>query len=168
MSSQDWPRPVPRPLDLSAEGVARAAADAHRIVDANRYVVLGTTDPSGLPWASPVYFAADGLDRFWWVSRPYVRHSVNLAARPDCSLVVFDSTAGVGLAEAFYARATATVVPDDEVDDQIGIFSRRSEAHGGWPWSLARVREAGLRLYAADVTERSALVQGGPAERTPL
>jgi predicted pyridoxine 5'-phosphate oxidase superfamily flavin-nucleotide-binding protein len=35
-------------------------AHALAMLDANRYLVLGTIDPDGRPWTSPVYFAADG------------------------------------------------------------------------------------------------------------
>ena len=33
---------------------------ARTLVAGNRYVVLGTVDPDGRPWTSPVYFSADG------------------------------------------------------------------------------------------------------------
>lgn len=33
---------------------------ARGVVDANRYMTLGTADASGRPWVSPVWYAADG------------------------------------------------------------------------------------------------------------
>jgi nitroimidazol reductase NimA-like FMN-containing flavoprotein (pyridoxamine 5'-phosphate oxidase superfamily) len=33
---------------------------ARAILDANRYLTLGTADESGRPWVSPVYYAIDG------------------------------------------------------------------------------------------------------------
>jgi endonuclease YncB( thermonuclease family) len=35
-------------------------AHARAIIDATLYLTLGTVDPSGRPWTSPVYFASDG------------------------------------------------------------------------------------------------------------
>ena len=33
---------------------------ARAIIDANRYMVLGTADEGGRPWVSPVYYAPSG------------------------------------------------------------------------------------------------------------
>lgn len=54
-------------------------AHARAIIGANRYLVLGTTDPDGHPWASPVYFAADGDRTFYWLSATDAEHSRHLA-----------------------------------------------------------------------------------------
>jgi nitroimidazol reductase NimA-like FMN-containing flavoprotein (pyridoxamine 5'-phosphate oxidase superfamily) len=64
---------------------------ARAIVDGNRYMVLGTAGASGRPWVSPVYYAPSGYSAFYWVSSPEAQHSRNLAARPELSIVVFDS-----------------------------------------------------------------------------
>jgi nitroimidazol reductase NimA-like FMN-containing flavoprotein (pyridoxamine 5'-phosphate oxidase superfamily) len=34
-----------------------AASLARDVIDANQYLVLGTADPDGRPWTTPVYFA---------------------------------------------------------------------------------------------------------------
>src|SRR5688500_12898388 len=65
---------------------------AQSLLAQNAYLTLGTVDADGRPWTSPVYFAADDLIDFYWVSSPEARHSLNLAVRPAVSLVVFDST----------------------------------------------------------------------------
>jgi nitroimidazol reductase NimA-like FMN-containing flavoprotein (pyridoxamine 5'-phosphate oxidase superfamily) len=65
---------------------------SQRIVADNRYLTLATADGEGRPWATPVWFAADGLTTFCWVSRPGARHSVNITLRPRVAFVVFDST----------------------------------------------------------------------------
>ena len=69
---------------------------ARAIIDGNRYMVLGTADEGGRPWVSPVYYALSGYSQLYWVSSPEARHSRNLAAHPDLSIVVFDSQAPVG------------------------------------------------------------------------
>ncbi|HWM22686.1 MAG TPA: pyridoxamine 5'-phosphate oxidase family protein, partial [Ilumatobacteraceae bacterium] len=58
-------------------------AQARAILDANRYMTLATADESGVPWASPVWFASADYRAFFWVSAPGARHSRNLAARPQ-------------------------------------------------------------------------------------
>ena len=66
---------------------------ARTIIDSNMYMVLGTADESGQPWVSPVYYASVGYKEFYWVSSPEVKHSRNIAMRPQVSIVIFDSQA---------------------------------------------------------------------------
>jgi hypothetical protein len=123
---------------------------ARRIIDANSYMTLGTADAGGRPWATPVWFAPDGYLDFLWVSRPGTRHSTNLAVRPEVSIVVFDSTVPVGLAEAIYVEAVAAQVPEAEVESGIATFSAALANDGGDPWHVADVAgEAQFRLYRA-------------------
>ena len=80
---------------------------ARAIIDGNRYMVLGTADESGRPWVSPVYYAPSGYAELYWVSSPEAQHSRNLAARPELSIVVFDSQAPVGEGQGVYMSAIA-------------------------------------------------------------
>src|SRR5688500_9495102 len=63
---------------------------ARTIIDSNAYMTLATADGDGRPWASPVWYAAAGYAEFYWVSSPEARHSRNLAARPEVSIVIFE------------------------------------------------------------------------------
>ena len=69
---------------------------AMTIIDSNMYMVLGIADAAGQPWVSPVYYASAGYREFYWVSSPEVRHSQNIAIRPQLSMVIFDSKAPIG------------------------------------------------------------------------
>lgn len=80
---------------------------ARAIIDGNRYMVLGTADDGGRPWASPVYYAPSGYSDLYWVSSPDAQHSRNLAARRELSIVVFDSQAAVGEGQGVYMSAVA-------------------------------------------------------------
>src|SRR5689334_16827044 len=85
---------------------AEAAALRERalaVLAAERYLVLATVSPQGIPWSSPVWFAHDGLDAFYWLSRPHRTHSVNLEHQPMVALVVFDSRQPAGTGLAVYA-----------------------------------------------------------------
>jgi len=99
-------RPMPAPG-------ARAAV-ARSVLDRSAYMTLGTADADGRPWVSPVWFACDAQRTFWWVSRPDAVHSRNIAARPDVAIVVFDTGAAVGEAQAVYVRARAAQVDDPD------------------------------------------------------
>lgn len=127
-------------------------AKAPEVVASNKYMVLSTADASGAPWVSPVYFAHDGLERFWWVSRPTTDHSRNLAERSEVAIVIFDSTVDIGDGVAVYARGTAARVDEADVEAEIAIFSARSVTHGAGEWTTASVREPKeIRLYRATV-----------------
>lgn len=58
------------------EDIARA------VIDANLYMILGTSGEDGRPWVTRVYCSAGGYTDFYWVSSPKAMHSRNIAARP--------------------------------------------------------------------------------------
>ena len=137
------------------------AAVARAIIDANLYLVLGTADESGNPWVSPVYFASSAFRDFFWVSSPEATHSRNVARRPEVSIVIFDSQAAIDSGQAVYMSAHAEQVEADEHGNGIEIFSRRSQRHGGRPWSPADVEPpARLRLYRASASAHYVLLKG--------
>lgn len=139
---------------------ADAERHARDLLDANRYATLATVDAAGVPWASPVYAAFDG-GWLLWVSRPGTRHSRNLAARADCSAVLFDSTVAIGAAQALYLAGRARELTGDDRDRAITAFSAQSVADGAAAWSVKDVTgEAPMRLYGLDVAEAWVLDQG--------
>jgi hypothetical protein len=144
------------------------AAIARGIVDQSFYMVLGTADASGRPWAAPVYFAPSGYREFFWVSSPEATHSRNIAVRPEVGIVIFDSRASIGTGQGVYMRARAEPVEDADLERGIEIFSRRSQEHGGKPWSVEDVQDE-IRLYRATASEYSMLAKDGrPDHRIPV
>jgi nitroimidazol reductase NimA-like FMN-containing flavoprotein (pyridoxamine 5'-phosphate oxidase superfamily) len=135
---------------------------ARSVIDENRYMVLGTADASGHPWVSPVWFASENYREFHWVSGPETRHSRNLAARPDASIVIFDSTRVPGTAQAVYMTGTAQQLSGPDMERGIDVFSRVSVAQGLEEFTLEDVQEPSLfRLYRATVSEHFVLIRGG-------
>jgi hypothetical protein len=150
--------PRPRPVKSAGTFFAMNARDvdaaARAVVDANRYMTLGTADASGRPWVSPVWYAADRYRDFLWVSSPGARHSLNLAERDELSVVIFDSTQPIGGGLAVYMTGTAGQLDGAELERGVELFSQRSLDDGASSWSLADVTgSADLRLYRALVSE---------------
>jgi pyridoxine/pyridoxamine 5'-phosphate oxidase len=143
--------------------MAEDPADTVRgIIDASLYMVLGTADETGRPWASPVYFANAGYAEFFWVSSPEAAHSRNIAVRPQVSIVIFNSQVPIGTGQGVYMAAVAQEVIGAEFDRGVEIFSRRSLAHGGAAWTRKDAQaEAGLRLYRATAQDHSILAKDG-------
>lgn len=143
-------------------------ARALAVVAAERYLVLATSSSDGVPWSSPVWFAHEGLTAFYWLSRPYRTHSVNLESRSRVAFVVFDSRQPAGTGLGVYAAADAGVVPDDELDAALAVLSPRSVAHGGSAWTRERLEPLPTRLYVARPVELSLLPGVGTDERVPV
>ena len=143
---------------------------ARRIIQDNLYMVLATSDETGRPWPSPVYFANAGYTRLYWVSSPEASHSRNIATRPEIGIAIFDSTAPISTGQGVYLRARAAEVSGDELDQGIEVFSGRSQAHGGAAWVPADVQgDTGISLYRALVDECWILAKDGrPDHRTPV
>lgn len=138
---------------------------AEAVIAANKYMTLATVDSEGRPWATPVYFTPDGHEHFYWVSGPQARHSRNIAANPEVSIAIFDSSVSIGHAQAVYVSATAHLVPEDELADRAAFFS------GRYPelreFTADELRAPGdLRLYRATATDAWALVAARDPENT--
>jgi hypothetical protein len=144
---------------------------ARQIVDTNQYMVLGTADASGRPWASPVWFAHHDYCEFVWVSSPEARHSRNINDRSQVGIVIFDSRVPIGAGQGVYLSCEAAVVSGAGLERALDVFNRRSLAFGGM--ALARSGVEGpsgeFRLYSAVASEASMLAKDGQADhRIPV
>jgi nitroimidazol reductase NimA-like FMN-containing flavoprotein (pyridoxamine 5'-phosphate oxidase superfamily) len=128
---------------------------AKAIIDSNRYMVLGTADEAGVPWVTPVWYAHDDYRRFLWVSAPDRRHSRNVAARAQVSIVIFDSRVAVGDARAVYMSAVAEELSGEELAAGVELFGSATRAQGlTREWTLDDMRPpAPYRLYRASVSQ---------------
>ena len=141
-------------------------AVARSIVDANRFMALGTADARGTPWVSPVWYAPLSYREYVWVSRPGTKHSRNLAERPEVAITIYDSHRPGGWS-AFYMAAVAQEL--DDVDDALEAFNRRSQAQGLRAWSRDEVVPPGeFRLYCATATEQFVLDDHDARHRVQL
>jgi nitroimidazol reductase NimA-like FMN-containing flavoprotein (pyridoxamine 5'-phosphate oxidase superfamily) len=147
----------------SAPAHPKVTATARDLIDGNLYLTLGTADAEGRPWVAPVFYTADGYADFYWVSSPDAVHSRNLAVRPEVSLVVFDSRAPLGAAEAVYMSARAHEVPAEDVPRAAEVFRARMPDMDVFAPEALR-GPSPLRLYRATVVEHSGLVRGGDPE----
>ena len=128
---------------------------ARGIIESNRYMVLGTADEDGVPWVTPVWFAQSDHRRFIWVSSPERKHSRNVRARPEVSIVIFDSRVQVGSAQAVYMSARAEEVSAAELEGDVAFFDTAGQAQGlTRRWALEDVlAPAPYRLYRATVSQ---------------
>jgi nitroimidazol reductase NimA-like FMN-containing flavoprotein (pyridoxamine 5'-phosphate oxidase superfamily) len=128
---------------------------ARDVIDSNRYMVLGTADETGVPWVTPVWFAHADYRRFIWVSGLERRHSRNVGARADVSIVIFDSQVAVGSARAVYMSARAEELSGADLESGIAFFDAATMAQGlSRRWLLQDVvAPAPYRLYRATVSQ---------------
>lgn len=128
---------------------------ARAVIESNRYMVLGTADEDGVPWVTPVWFAHSDHRRFIWVSSPERRHSRNVRARPEVSIVIFDSRVAVGSALAVYMSARATELSGAELEHDAAVFDTAGQAQGlTRRWTAEdMLAPAPYRLYRATVSQ---------------
>jgi pyridoxine/pyridoxamine 5'-phosphate oxidase len=139
---------TPETAALDPYGLSRS------LVAENSYLTLATAGADGVPWASPVWFAARELDVFVWASKPSARHSRNIAENPRVSLVVFDSSKAPGEGSALYVSADADLVDDSTFADALAVYNARSVQRGLGQWDPAKLRESAKhRLYRAVALE---------------
>lgn len=145
-------------------------AHARTILQDTSFLVLATADADGNPWVTPVWFAPEGLDRFYWLSWPGSRHSLLIDERPEVALTVFDSTVEPNQGTAFYATARARQCPDEDLDDGLSIVNRRSVAQGLGEFTRERTTgDSRLRLYVAEILEAWVLDQDADVDqRAPV
>lgn len=144
---------------------------ARGVIESNRYMVLGTANQAGVPWVTPVWFAQSDYRRFIWVSSPERRHSRNLRARPEVSIVIFDSRVAVGSARAVYMSARAEELSGAELERDVAFFDAASQAQGlTRRWALEDMRApAPYRLYRATVSQHWVLdPDSGPDDRAEV
>jgi uncharacterized protein YhbP (UPF0306 family) len=142
------------------------AALARSVIDANRYMALGTADEAGQPWVSPVWFACEDYRTFHWLSSPESKHSRNLAARPEVAIAVFDSSVPVGAAQAVYMKGVAVELTGEELARGLEIYDRVSRQDVGRGFGPDDVQGSSLfRLYRATVVEHWVLIPGRDPDR---
>jgi ketosteroid isomerase-like protein len=160
-----------RAAALEAAGhEAHAAGDpeaiARRVIDSNQYMALGTADPDGVPWVSPLWYAPVDYREFLWVSAPEARHSLNIAERAEVAIVIYDSQEAGGW-NAVYITATASELSGAELERGIALFSRRSVDRGLREWTADDVSaSAKHRLFRALASEQ--FVLSPDDERIPV
>src|SRR4051812_26925756 len=96
-----------------------------RILDHNKYLVIGSVDEAGRPWTTPVFFASRDADTLIWLSSPDSRHSSNIEQQPQVALTVFDSRVEVGHAEAAYFDAQAERAGADAIHAALAALNAR-------------------------------------------
>jgi pyridoxine/pyridoxamine 5'-phosphate oxidase len=144
------------------------AAHARALIEANLYMTLGTADPDGHPWTSPVYFAPAGDREFVWLSAADARHSRHLAERPQVSLVIFDSTVAPYHGRAVYAVGEARELSGGDLDRALEVYPRRDGRGAALVTRADVTAPAPYRLYRAAASDLWVLCPREPRQPCPL
>jgi nitroimidazol reductase NimA-like FMN-containing flavoprotein (pyridoxamine 5'-phosphate oxidase superfamily) len=139
----------------------------------NRFMVLGTVDPSGRPRVSPVWFSLVDHRVAYWLSSPDAHHSRNIQERPDVSMVIFNSSADPHTGQAVYLEATAGRVPEDELEE--ACAEAFNDVDDELSYTSDTLRDEPFVLYRARVTATEIHVRGrdygdgaGSDQRVPV
>jgi uncharacterized pyridoxamine 5'-phosphate oxidase family protein len=139
----------------------------------NKFMVLGTVDPSGRPRVSPVWFSLVDHRDAYWLSSPDAHHSRNIQQRPEVSMVVFDSSADPHTGHAVYLEATAGRVPNVELAHACAEAFR--DVDDELSYTSETLRDEPFVLYRARITASEIHVRGrdfgdgtGSDQRVPV
>lgn len=153
--------------------MADLAVLARTTLARNRFMVLGTVDPSGRPRVSPVWFSLVDHQAAYWLSSPDAHHSRNIQERPEVSIVVFNSAADPHTGQAVYLEAVAGRVPDDELADACAQAFR--DVDDELSYTPETLRHEPFVLFRARVTASEVHVRGrdfgdgsGADQRVPV
>jgi nitroimidazol reductase NimA-like FMN-containing flavoprotein (pyridoxamine 5'-phosphate oxidase superfamily) len=138
--------------------MADLAALARTTLARNRFMVLGTVDPSGRPRVSPVWFSLVDYQDAYWLSSPDAHHSRNIQRRPEVSIVVFSSASDPHTGQAVYLEATAGRVPDDELAGACAKAFRDVDVE--LSYTPETLRHEPFVLFRAHVTASEVHVRG--------
>ena len=134
--------------ETAAPDLDRMARD---VLDAVRYVVLGTIDEDGRTRTSPVYFTPHRYEDLYWVSHRETHHSRNLHRDARLGAVVFDSSRPPGETTAVYVTGAAREIPDGELEWHLPV-AFDPETRGGRRFRPEEVTgRADLRLWVLRV-----------------
>jgi pyridoxine/pyridoxamine 5'-phosphate oxidase len=139
-------------------------AHARELIDANSYVSLGTADADGKPWVSPVFFATADYRLFFWMSAGDAVHSLNIARRPQVSMVIFDSQVAPYHGRAVYLSGTATEVAEGDLVRSLEIYPRPSHRESITVELGDVTAPSTYRLYQATVSTASVLCPRAPRQ----
>ena len=141
---------------------------ARSLLEGNAYLTLGTVGADGCPWTTPVYFAADGLVDFYWMSSIGSLHSRHLADNAAVSLVVFDSTVAPYHGRALYAAASAQQVEGAELRRGLEVYPGPATRGGSLATEEDVTDPSPWRLYRARATHVWVLCPREPRQPCPL
>jgi nitroimidazol reductase NimA-like FMN-containing flavoprotein (pyridoxamine 5'-phosphate oxidase superfamily) len=123
-------------------------------------MILGTTEPGGLPRLSPVYYTHHDYRVFYWVSEAEAQHSENIGRKPAIAIVIFDSSVDPSSTRAAYINATAQEVPEGELPAACAV-AFKSVGRGARPFEPKELTSpARLRLYRATVVDYAVHIRG--------
>ena len=168
--------PAWRSISCDHPGVNEIVVRARKLLEENQYLTLATSDTTGRPWSSTVWYTAWQRSRsgemlaveFIWLSRPEALHSRNLLQRPEVGISIFNSAQPAGTGDGLQFAARAEPVPSALLDEVADVFSKASLAAGGGAWTRVQVEEPALpRLYLAR-TESAYLLGNGTRVEIPL
>ncbi len=135
---------------------------AKEIIASNIYMTIATSDKSGKPWISPVFFAYDDSNNLFWVSNKESRHSKLIKENPQVAIVIFDSSAPEGEGDGVYFEAKVEELKDKEkIDQALEVFNKRVTKEEFRVKRIQDVTSDGVwRVYKAVPLEVSKLTEG--------
>lgn len=134
-------------------------AITQNILNSNSCMTLSTTNPDGSPWGTPINYAYD-KENIYWFSPDNTTHSANIAHDPRIFIAVYSSRQNPSVPEervAFYLATTAhklngddARIAQDVIADRIGAdrpFNESAHFYSAAIGTLDHAKSSAQRLY---------------------
>ncbi len=121
-----------------------------RILSNNRYMTLATTAKDGQPWSTPVFYALDDNNNFYWYSRKDTRHSLSIKENSKVAASIFgvdNADEGFGV----YLEGVASEVTKNELPHAMEVYAKKGATNDEERKQLTTkedfLNDAPIRMY---------------------
>ncbi len=97
-----------------------------QLLEQMHYCILSTSDRSGTPWVTPLFYAYDKRWQLYWISTPESRHSQLLAKNPKAAAVIYSPPDAFKETSALYLTGTVHQCGADELEDVLALYFERT------------------------------------------
>ncbi len=101
-------------------------ASIKKMIYANSYMNIATVGVDGQPWNTPVFFANQD-NQLYWFSSKNSQHSKNIIHNNQVFITIYDSTAPEGDGRGVYIKASALEIHDSQ-SLEVGIRAYNKKA----------------------------------------
>ncbi len=143
-------------------------------LDSTTIASVATQDVGGV-WVTSVYFSYDGKFNIYFISPAATRHMKAIKSNPKVAISMFTPQSAAGTYQiGLQIEGTATIVPDEEIEEVYSIRTKRLAADNHWvpqPNEGHFVKDHGgvfVKVIPSSMLYINTRLFGGNSKKVPL
>jgi uncharacterized protein YhbP (UPF0306 family) len=96
---------------------------AKHIITSNSFMVIATASTDATPWNTPVYYAFDKENTFYWYSGKNTKHSQLITKNKKVAISIFNNSGDLG---GVYITGNASEVVEEELPHALETYFNRA------------------------------------------